>query len=150
MKFKQRTRSGSIFAGLISLSGILLFTSLLFLGKIGQAACISLIGLLSIVSLILLGFPRVRVIDLKNLKMVLDPMAEIKPGSYKDEKTGNRIGISVSPFYSIVKVNDIEYYFKRETGEFDGYSIPTNDQEGSVAFDPKYGFFNQTQDNPKA
>ena len=83
----------------------------------------------AIVSLVLHGFSRVREIDIKNLKMVLDPMAEIKPGSYRDESTGNRIGISVSPNYSIVKVNDIEYYFKRETGEFDGYSMPTNDQE---------------------
>ena len=129
MRLKQSAISESSIAGLTALLGTLLFTTLLCLEKIGQVTYVSLLSLAAIVSLVLHGFSRVREIDIKNLKMVLDPMAEIKPGSYKDESTGNRIGISVSPYYSIVKVNDIEYYFKRETGEFDGYSMPTNDQE---------------------
>jgi hypothetical protein len=130
MRLKQSAISGSSIAGgLTALLGTLLFTTLLYLEKIGQVTYVSLLSFTAIVSLVLHGFSRVREIDLKNLKIVLDPMAEIKPGSYRDESTGNRIGISVSPYYSIVKVNDIEYYFKRETGGFDGYSMPTNDQE---------------------
>ena len=51
-------------------------------------------------------------------------VAVIKPMSYDDPETGNRITISVSPFYSKVTVNDREYYFIRETGEFDGTGWP--------------------------
>ena len=54
--------------------------------------------------------------------------AIIKPFTYDDSVTGNRIEISVSPFYSRLKVNDREYYFIRETGEFDGTAMPMKDQ----------------------
>lgn len=130
MRLKQSAISGSSIAGLLSaLLGTSFFTTLLCLEEIGQATYVTLLSLLAIVSLVLHGFSRVREIDLKSLKMVLDPIAEIKPGSYKDKTTGDKIGISVSPYYSIVKVNEREYYFVRETGEFDGYAAPINDQE---------------------
>lgn len=46
------------------------------------------------------------------------------PFDYKDLVTGNRIEIKTSPRYSILKVNEREYYFVRETGEFDGTGMP--------------------------
>ncbi len=46
--------------------------------------------------------------------------AVIEPFSYLDPETGDTISISVSPFYSKLAVNDQEYYFVRETGQFDG------------------------------
>ncbi len=51
-------------------------------------------------------------------------MAMIKPFSYHDPETGNDIVLSVSPFYSKLVVNGQEYYFVRETGEFDGTGQP--------------------------
>lgn len=47
-------------------------------------------------------------------------VAIIIPFSYDDSETGNRISVSVSRFYSKLTINDREYYFVRETGEFDG------------------------------
>ena len=46
--------------------------------------------------------------------------ALIKPFEYVDEETGDRISVSVSPYYSKITVNKREYFFIRETGEFDG------------------------------
>lgn len=37
-----------------------------------------------------------------------------------DEETGDRIKLSLSPYYVIFQVNRREYYINRETGEFDG------------------------------
>jgi hypothetical protein len=39
---------------------------------------------------------------------------------YVDEINGDKISVSVSPYYSKLTVNDREYFFVRETGEFDG------------------------------
>ena len=53
-----------------------------------------------------------------------DELAVIKPFSYDDPETGHRIAVSVSRHYSKLTVNDREYYFIRETGEFDGVATP--------------------------
>lgn len=50
--------------------------------------------------------------------------ALIAPFSYRDPETGSDISLSVSPFYSKFVVNGQEYYFVRETGEFDGTGRP--------------------------
>lgn len=46
--------------------------------------------------------------------------AMIAPFEYADPETGDLIAVSSSPLYSKIRVNDKEYYFIRETGEFDG------------------------------
>jgi len=51
-----------------------------------------------------------------------DKLAVIQPFSYDDPETGDHIEVSVSPYYSKIIVNSREYYFIRETGEFDGTS----------------------------
>ncbi len=50
-------------------------------------------------------------------------VAAIKPFSYTDSETGNTVSLTVSPRYSIFTVDGIEYYFLRESGEFDGTGI---------------------------
>jgi hypothetical protein len=49
-----------------------------------------------------------------------DQLALIKPFTYDDPETGDRIEVSVSPHYSKITVNSREYFFIRESGEFDG------------------------------
>jgi hypothetical protein len=49
--------------------------------------------------------------------------AVIRPFTYKDEITGETISVTISPQYSILTVGDREYYFKRESGAFDGTAI---------------------------
>lgn len=46
--------------------------------------------------------------------------ATIRPFCYKDDVTGETISVTISPEYSILTVGDREYYFKRESGAFDG------------------------------
>lgn len=46
--------------------------------------------------------------------------AIIKPFTYDDPETGDKIAVSVSDLYAKLTINDREYYFIRETGEFDG------------------------------
>jgi hypothetical protein len=50
----------------------------------------------------------------------MSEMAVIKPFDYDDPETGDKVAISVSERYSKLTINDREYYFIRETGEFDG------------------------------
>ena len=50
-------------------------------------------------------------------------LAEIRPGTYEDPDTGDVITISVSPYYSKVTTSNRDWYFIRESGEFDGTSV---------------------------
>ena len=47
-------------------------------------------------------------------------LAFIKPFTYNDPETGDKIAVSVSDFYTKLSVNEREYYFLRENGTFDG------------------------------
>ncbi|MFQ5645420.1 MAG: hypothetical protein ACE5GM_00690 [bacterium] len=120
MELKQDAASERRIAGLSAVGGTALFTILLFFGKISEATYVVLLGLLAVVSIVLYDFSRVReIVFSQNRRIVLDPVAEIKPGYYEDKITGDKIGISVTSDYSIVRVNEKEYYFIRESGEFD-------------------------------
>lgn len=57
----------------------------------------------------------------------LKDLAIIKPFEYEDLLSGNNIKVSVSPYFSKLMINEREYYFVRETGEFDGTAIPMKD-----------------------
>ncbi len=50
----------------------------------------------------------------------MDEIAVIRSFSYDDPETGDKIALSVWSYYSKITVNNREYYFVRETGEFDG------------------------------
>ena len=56
--------------------------------------------------------------------------AMILPFEHLDEETGDKIAISVSPNYSKISVNNRDYFFIRETGEFDGCA--TNMKVGPI------------------
>jgi len=49
--------------------------------------------------------------------------AVIRPFTLKDEVTGQTVSVTISELYSILTVGDRQYYFKRESGAFDGTSI---------------------------
>lgn len=55
-------------------------------------------------------------------------LAKIKPFEYEDKVTGHKVTIQVSPYYSTLIVDNKVYYFNKETGEFDGTSIPTGEK----------------------
>jgi len=55
--------------------------------------------------------------------------AIIQPFEYKDLVTGNKIEISVSPYFTKLAINKREYYFEKETGKFDGTAMPMKDPE---------------------
>ncbi len=56
-------------------------------------------------------------------------LAVIKLFEVEDTRTGHKITLQTSPYYFRLVVNDKVYYFNKETGEFDGTSIPTGDKE---------------------
>lgn len=58
-------------------------------------------------------------------------LAKIEPFEYLDEVTGDKISVSVSPYYSKITVNKREYFFIRETGQFDGAATITG-RDGPV------------------
>jgi hypothetical protein len=49
--------------------------------------------------------------------------AVIRPFTHQDMVTGQTISVTISPYYSILTVGDRQYYFKRESGAFDGTAI---------------------------
>ena len=55
-------------------------------------------------------------------------LAKIKPFKYEDKLTGHKIAIQISPYYSMLIVDNRVYYFNKESGEFDGTSIPTGEK----------------------
>ncbi|MDY6917241.1 MAG: hypothetical protein SVP26_04745 [Chloroflexota bacterium] len=57
-------------------------------------------------------------------------LAIIKPFEYDDSFTGHRIAVTTSPQYSVLSVDDRQYYFTRESGEFDGTSFRVADGDG--------------------
>jgi len=46
--------------------------------------------------------------------------AMIKPFKYRDLVTGDKVEISVSQYFAKLTINKREYFFVKETGEFDG------------------------------
>jgi len=48
-----------------------------------------------------------------------DGFAMIRPFKKEDARLG-QIEVKVSPYFSILSINGREYYFDKETGEFDG------------------------------
>jgi len=52
-----------------------------------------------------------------------DGLAMIVPFEYDDLLTKRKVEVRVNPYYSILAVDGREYYFERETGEFDGTSF---------------------------
>ncbi len=50
----------------------------------------------------------------------------LAPWSYENKLTGNKLNLEVTPYYFKLSVNDREYYFNKDTGEFDGTAIPAN------------------------
>ena len=63
-------------------------------------------------------------------------VAKIKPFTYKDTLTGNKIAVTVSPWFSVIHVNDRAYYFVRETGEFDGTATQYEDSGVTIEIRP--------------
>jgi len=49
--------------------------------------------------------------------------AVIRPFTYRDVITGETVSVTISPQYSILTIGNREYYFKRESGAFDGTAI---------------------------
>lgn len=59
----------------------------------------------------------------------MNDRALIKPLVYDDLVTGNKIEVSLSEYYSRLKINEREYYFIRETSAFDGTAMPMKGED---------------------
>ena len=53
-------------------------------------------------------------------------MIKIKPWCYDDKILGKRIKFEITPYYFKLSVNNREYYFNKDSGEFDGSAVPIN------------------------
>ena len=62
-------------------------------------------------------------------------VAVIRPFQYEDPETGETISLTVSPRYSTLTIGDTEYYFLRESGEFDGTGTPTKSVGSILIYD---------------
>ena len=71
-------RIASIIAGIVGILCTVLFTVLLCLGHIGSTAFVMLLVALGLLCLALHGFSRLRELDLKQLKITLDRIEQVK------------------------------------------------------------------------
>lgn len=85
----------SIAAIIIATIGLILFTILLICNYINQASYAFFIAILSLVCLVVNGFSRVREVDLKNPKIILDKMIEVKKDIYAKEDDLKKTAISL-------------------------------------------------------
>lgn len=58
-----------------------------------------------------------------------DVRATIRPFRFDDAVTGQTVALTFSPVYAILSVGKREYYFIRETGEFDGVATSADAPE---------------------
>lgn len=77
---------------LIGIIGTLIFTCLLLIDKIGPPIYLALMILLALTSFVINGFNRLREVDLKNLKMTLDQVNEVKIDLYEKAETVKKFG----------------------------------------------------------
>jgi hypothetical protein len=75
-------KTQSTVAVIIGAVGLILFTSLLFSKYVNQVSYVVLLCATGLVCLVLHGFSRLRELDLKNLKMTLDRMEQVKTDVY--------------------------------------------------------------------
>ena len=45
----------------------------------------------------------------------------VSPMRYYDSDTGQVIEVKTSQFYTIIKVSNMEFFFNRESGKYDGF-----------------------------
>jgi hypothetical protein len=60
---------------------------------------------------------------MKDLYQEFGCTATIRPFTHRDEVTGQTVSVTISPQYSVLTIGERAYYFKRESGAFDGTSI---------------------------
>jgi hypothetical protein len=62
-------------------------------------------------------------------------VAVLLPFNHEDSESEDSISLTVSPFYSILTINDVEYYFTRDTGEFDGTAVKVRPDGPVLVYD---------------
>lgn len=92
---KQERKTESIIAIIVSMIGLTLFTILLVQKEISAGYYVTLMGLLAAVSLAIHGFSRILKLDLKNLKITLDKIVEVRDEIFAKEEDLNNIAISL-------------------------------------------------------
>ena len=71
-------KTEAIIAGVVGVIGIAVFTSLLVMGHLSEASYVGLMIPLALVCIVLLCLPRLRELDLKNLKITLHELRQVK------------------------------------------------------------------------
>jgi len=58
--------------------------------------------------------------------MLAEGFAKILPFQLQDQDTGRDLLVRLTPSYLVVTIDKREYFFIRETGEYDGYADTIN------------------------
>ena len=61
----------------------------------------------------------------------MDDVCKIKTFRFHDLVTGNEIELSKSKYLTKLRINMREYYFDKDTGDFDGTGMPLGESEES-------------------
>lgn len=151
-------RSTLISIVVLAVSGTSLFTFLLVHGQIGEVVYLALVALLALLCSVLPGFSRLRELDLRNLRLTLDRIEEVKEEVFAKEADLRNIAISLAKI--IAFGNAFQGRYKSEEGiqlERNWYLLQTNKLLDLLAVDRKvrqeilkYDTFYQTARSLKA
>lgn len=89
-------KNESIIALVLGILGATLFTALLALGLINELGYIFLLLALAIICLVLHGFSRLQELDLKNLKMTLSRIEQVREDIYAKEEDLRKASVTLS------------------------------------------------------
>jgi len=144
--------------------GIGLITYLLIKGKIGSGSYATLFICVILSSLALYGFPRLKELDLKNWKLVLFEMREVKKDIYAKAETMKKLGEEVARLtvFNITKVGrfatpdlqeemlgarDSVYAILREVGsDEDSIKEITNQIDSTVLYDLEIDVYRKVEE----
>jgi hypothetical protein len=94
----MKSPRAAIIAILIGVGGLAVFRQILYDGKIGSAAFVTLFALLCLACFVVYGFPRLEVLDLKNLRLILTKLETVKEEIYAKEQDLKRASLLLADF----------------------------------------------------
>ena len=148
-----------IFLIIFGLSLITLFTILLIRKDIGSISYTTLLAILALFCLAIFSFPRLRVLDLRQLKMTLDKIETIKENIYAKEKDLKQISILLS---EIIAFNSsaqnrltsrksliLRQSWNRKKIEelFKLLNVPENEKNNVFKYSEMFKLFDNTEDS---
>ncbi len=100
-------------SGVVVVAGVALFAGLLCAKQIGQTSYVVLMSGLALVGIVLYGFNRIREVDLKNLKVSLDKIEQMRDEIYARADTLKKLSEEIAEIATVLATDRIPQLIER-------------------------------------